>query len=122
VLLNAALTPETRFLIGAPEIALMRRGAGLVNMSRGGLLDPAALDQALRSGQLGGAVIDVTLPEPPPPEWPYWETPNLIITPHVLSDDIEAYVPRTLDLFFSNLRRHFGEEPLTNVVDLGRNY
>jgi phosphoglycerate dehydrogenase-like enzyme len=122
VVLNTALTPETRFLMGAREFALMRRGAALVNMSRGGLVDPAALDAALRSGQLGGAMIDVTWPEPPPEDWPYWDTPNLIITPHVLSDDIEAYVPRTLDLFFGNLRRYFAGEPLTNLVDLERNY
>jgi phosphoglycerate dehydrogenase-like enzyme len=122
VVLNTALTPETRFLMGAREFALMRRGAALVNMSRGGLVDPAALDAALRSGQLGGAMIDVTWPEPPPEDWPCWDTPNLIITPHVLSDDIEAYVPRTLDLFFGNLRRYFAGEPLTNLVDLERNY
>lgn len=122
VMLNTALTPETKFLIGERELALMRRGAGLVNMSRGGLVDPAALDAALRSGHLSGAVIDVAWPEPPPADWPYWDTPNLMITPHVLSDDIDAYVPRTLELFFSNLRRHFAGEPLTNLVDLGRSY
>ena len=122
VMLNTALTPETKFLIGKRELDLVKRGAGLVNMSRGGLVDPAALDEALRSGQLGGAVIDVTYPEPPPADWPYWDTPNLIITPHVLSDDIDAYVPRTLDLFFANLRRHFAGEPLTNRVDLARAY
>jgi phosphoglycerate dehydrogenase-like enzyme len=122
VLLNTALTPQTRFLMGKGEFALTRQGAAFVNMSRGGLVDPAALDEALRSGHLSGAVIDVTYPEPPPEDWPYWDTPNLIITPHVLSDDIEEYVPRTLDIFFSNLRRHFAGEPLTNVVDLERAY
>jgi phosphoglycerate dehydrogenase-like enzyme len=122
VLVNTALTSETRFLFGEKEFALMRKGAGFINMSRGGLVDHAALDGALRNGHLSGAVIDVTYPEPPPADWPYWETPNLIITPHVLSDDIDAYVPRTLDIFFSNLRRYFAGEPLTNVVDLGREY
>jgi len=122
VLANTAYTPETHFLFGKKAFDLMKRGAGFGNMSRGGLVDPAALDQALRSGQLSGAVVDVTYPEPPPKDWPYWDTPNLIITPHVLSDDIENYVPRTLDLFFSNLRHHFNGEPLTNQVDLGRNY
>lgn len=122
VMLTTALTPTTRFFFAEREFALMRRGARFVNMSRGGLVDPAALDAALRSGQLGGALIDVTYPEPPPADWPYWDTPNLIITPHVLSDDIDAYVPRTLDLFFDNLRRHFAGEPLTNVVDLERQY
>ena len=122
VLANTAYTPETHFLFGKKEFDLMKRGAGFANMSRGGLVDPAALDQALRSGQISGAVIDVTYPEPPPKDWPYWDTPNLIITPHVLSDDIENYVPRTLDLFFNNLRHYFNGEPLTNQVDLGRNY
>ena len=122
VMLNTALTPDTKFLIGRNELALMKKGSSLANMSRGGLVDPAALDEALRSGHLAGALIDVSYPEPPPPDWPYWETPNLMITPHVLSDDIEAYVPRTLDIFFANLRRHFQGEPLTNRVDLERAY
>ena len=122
VLLNLALTPETKFIIGRKELALMRKGAALANMSRGGLVDPAALDAALREGHLSGAAIDVTFPEPPPADWPYWDTPNLMITPHVLSDDIEAYVPRTLDLFFGNVRRHLAGEPLTNLVDLDRQY
>lgn len=122
VLLNTALTPQTRFLFKAEEFALMRKGAGFVNMSRGGLVDPAALDSALRSGHLSGAVIDVTYPEPPPEDWPYWDTPNLIITPHVLSDDIDQYVPRTLERFFNNLRAFFQGQPLTNQVDLTRQY
>ena len=122
VLVNTALTPDTRFIMGEKEFGLLCWGAGFINMSRGGLVDPAALDKALRSGQVGGAVIDVTYPEPPPEDWPYWDTPNLIITPHVLSDDIDNYVPRTLDLFFDNLRSFFDGRPLTNQVDLGRNY
>jgi len=122
VLLNAALTPETRFIFGAREFALMRRGASFMNMSRGGLVDPAALDAALRSGHLAGAMIDVAYPEPPGSDWINWDTPNLIVTPHVLSDDIDEYVPRTLDVFFDNVRRFFDGRPLTNVVDLVRQY
>jgi phosphoglycerate dehydrogenase-like enzyme len=122
VMLNTALTPATKFLIGRKELGLMKKGSSLANMSRGGLVDPEALDHALRSGHLAGALIDVSYPEPPPADWPYWETPNLMITPHVLSDDIEAYVPRTLDIFFANLRRHFKGEPLTNRVDFERAY
>jgi phosphoglycerate dehydrogenase-like enzyme len=122
VFVNVALTPETKFVIGREELNRMKKGAALANMSRGGLVDPAALDAALRAGHLSGAAIDVTFPEPPPADWPYWDTPNLMITPHVLSDDIEAYVPRTLDLFFGNLRHHFAGEPLTNLVDVERQY
>jgi phosphoglycerate dehydrogenase-like enzyme len=122
VLLNTALTSKTRFLMGAKEFARMKPGAGFINMSRGGLVDPAALEQSLRSRHLGGAMIDVTFPEPLPADATLWDAPNLIITPHVLSDDLENYVPRTLDIFFGNVRRYLKGEPLSNVVDPAREY
>ncbi|HLI12084.1 MAG TPA: D-2-hydroxyacid dehydrogenase [Alphaproteobacteria bacterium] len=122
VLLNTALTSKTRFLMGAKEFALMKPSAGFINMSRGGLVDPRALEAALRDGRLGGAVIDVTYPEPLPADATLWDAPNLIITPHVLSDDLDQYIPRTLDIFFENLRRYLAGKPLTNVVDLAREY
>lgn len=122
VLLNASLTSQTRFLMGRTEFSLMRRGAAFINMSRGGLVDPKALEEALRSDQLGCAIIDVTYPEPLPSDSTLWEAPNLIITPHVLSDDLDEYIPRTLDIFFENVRRCLAGEPLTNVVDVEREY
>ena len=122
VLLNTALTTETKFLMGRREFGLMKPGAGFINMSRGGLVDPEALEAALRSGHLSGAMIDVSYPEPLPPEATLWDAPNLIITPHVLSDDIEHYIPRTLDIFFDNIRRYLVGEPLRNVVDIAREY
>ena len=122
VLLNTALTSETKFLMGRKEFDLMKPGAGFINMSRGGLVDPEALEAALRSGRLSGAMIDVSYPEPLPPEATLWDAPNLIITPHVLSDDIEQYIPRTLDIFFDNIRRYLAGEPLRNVVDIAREY
>ena len=122
VLVNTALTPDTRFIMGEKEFGVMRKGAGFINMSRGGLVDPAALDKAKHNNHQKNNNKNVTYPEPPPEDWPYWDTPNLIITPHVLSDDIDNYVPRTLDLFFDNLRSFFDGRPLTNQVDLGRNY
>jgi phosphoglycerate dehydrogenase-like enzyme len=122
VLLNTALTTETKFLIGRRELELMKPGAGFINMSRGGLVDPEALEASLRSGHLGGAMIDVSYPEPLPADATLWDAPNLIITPHVLSDDIEHYIPRTLDVFFDNIRRYLAGEPLRNVVDIAREY
>jgi len=122
VLLNTALTSHTRFLMGRREFALMKPGAGFINMSRGGLVDPQALEEALRTGHLGGAMIDVSYPEPLPADASLWDAPNLIITPHVLSDDIEHYIPRTLDIFFDNIRRYIAGKPLRNVVDLEREY
>ena len=122
VLLNTALTSQTRFLMGKQEFALMKPGAGFINMSRGGLVEPTALEENLRSGHLGGAMIDVSYPEPLPAESTLWDVPNLLITPHVLSDDIEQYIPRTLDIFFDNVKRYLAGQPLRNVVDLKREY
>jgi phosphoglycerate dehydrogenase-like enzyme len=122
VLVTAALTSATRHLFGRREFAAMKRTAGFINMTRGGVVDAEALVEALRQGTLSGALIDVASPEPLPSDSPLWDAPNLIITPHVLSDDDEEYVPRTLDIFFDNVRRYFAGRPLWNRVDLEREY
>jgi D-3-phosphoglycerate dehydrogenase len=82
VTLHSPLTDETRGMFGAAEFARMRPGAYLVNVSRGGLVDEQALVDALLSGHLGGAGIDVLSTEPPPPDSPIFGAPNTIITPH----------------------------------------
>ncbi|WJR74993.1 D-2-hydroxyacid dehydrogenase [Bradyrhizobium sp. NP1] len=122
VLVNISLTSTTRFIMAREEFRRMKRGAAFINMSRGGLVDPKALEEALRTDQIGCAIIDVTYPEPLPADASLWDAPNLLITPHVLSDDLDQYVPRTLDIFFNNVRRHLAGEPLTNVVDVSREY
>jgi phosphoglycerate dehydrogenase-like enzyme len=122
VLVNISLTSATRFLIGRKEFGLMKRGAAFINMSRGGLVDPKALEEALRTDQLGCAIVDVTFPEPLPADASLWDAPNLLITPHVQSDDLDQYVPRTLDIFFNNVKRLLGGKALTNIVDLKREY
>lgn len=122
VLINTALTAATRFLIGRREFALMKHDAAFINMSRGGLVDPKALEEALRTDRIGCAIIDVTFPEPLPADSTLWDAPNLIITPHVMSDDLDQYVPRTLDIFFDNVRRQLAGKPLTNIVDIRREY
>src|SRR6267142_2407945 len=82
VVIAAPETPETKHLIGAQQIARMKRGARLINVARGSLLDETALMAGLRSGALGGAALDVTGVEPLPAESPLWSAPNLFITPH----------------------------------------
>ena len=116
VLITTPLTPETEHLIDRRRLGLMKPGAGLINIGRARVVDYAALADRLRDGSLSGAILDVFDPEPLPPDSPLWDTPNLIMTPHVSSDDDEAYIPRTLDLFFDNLRRHFAGKPLRNRV------
>jgi D-3-phosphoglycerate dehydrogenase len=82
VSLHLPLTPATRGLIGAAELALMKDGALLINTARGALVDTAALLRALDEGRLGGAGLDVTDPEPPPPGHPLRDHPGVIVTPH----------------------------------------
>ena len=80
--MHAPLTPQTRGLIGSREIDLLPDGAYVVNVSRGGLVDAAALVEALRSGRLGGAALDVLEVEPPTADAPAPEAPRLVVTPH----------------------------------------
>jgi phosphoglycerate dehydrogenase-like enzyme len=116
VLVTAPLTVETRHMIGARELDLMKPGAGLINYSRANLVDYKALARKLRAGELS-AILDVFDPEPLPSSSPLWKVPNLIITPHCSSDDKEQYTPRTLDLVFRNMERFIQGKPLLNRVD-----
>lgn len=122
VVLAAPLTPETRNLLDRRRIALMKKGAGLFNIGRAGSLDHAALVEALRSGALSGAVLDVHDPEPLPPSSPLWQAENVILTPHVTSDDLDSYLPKTYDLVFENAARLLRGEKLVNAVDPARGY
>ncbi|MDZ4735085.1 MAG: D-2-hydroxyacid dehydrogenase [Rhodospirillaceae bacterium] len=117
VFMATPLTGETRGLMDRRRLALMKPGSGIVNVGREGVMDYAALAEQLRRGHLSGAILDVFDPEPLAPESPLWQTPNLIVTPHVSADDGDSYVAITLKLFFDNMRRHLNGEPLRNVVD-----
>ena len=122
VLVTAPLTRETEALIDRRALASMKRGAGLINMGRARVVDYVALADELRSGRLRGAVLDVFDPEPLPADSPLWSTPNLVISPHVSSDDVGNYIDRTLDVFFANVRRFLSNRPLRNRVVKARQY
>jgi phosphoglycerate dehydrogenase-like enzyme len=115
--LAAPLTGPSRGLIGRRELQLLKPGAGLVNVGRGGLVDEAALVAALRSGRLSGAILDVFAEEPLPKDSPLWDAPNLLVVPHVSSDDRDAYMPRNYDLLLRNCRRFLAGRPLLNRID-----
>jgi phosphoglycerate dehydrogenase-like enzyme len=117
VVVAAPLTPETKNLLDRRRIALMKPGAGFLNIGRAGSVDHAALVEALRSGALSGAILDVHDPEPLPGSSPLWLAENVILTPHVTSDDLDEYLPKTLDLVFANAARLIRGEPLVNAVD-----
>jgi phosphoglycerate dehydrogenase-like enzyme len=114
------LTPETRGLVGREVLQSMKPGSVLINLSRGTVVDEAALREALLKGPLRGAVMDVFEKEPLPAENPLWDTPNLVITPH--TGDIQGWREKVADLFCDNLRRRLLGEPLRNVVDPERGY
>lgn len=114
VSLHAPLSPGTRGLMNAQRLAMMKRGALLVNTGRGPLVDDNAVAEALRSGQLGGFAADVLFPEPPPAEHPLYGAPNCILTPHLGWASPEARA-RLLADSIENLRAFVAGAP-RNVV------
>ena len=121
VMLACPKTPETYHLIGSEELAIMRQTAYLVNVTRGGIIDEDALVDALKNGEIAGAGLDVTEIEPPPPDSPLWDAPNLIITPHRAGSS--QHRPRkTFEFFCENLERYLKGEPLRNVVGKRRGF
>jgi D-3-phosphoglycerate dehydrogenase len=103
-------------MIDAAALAAMKRGSILINMARGKLLDENALADALESGHLDSAALDVTPEEPPPATSRLWTAPRLIITPHVAGQSARRIDAMT-DFFCDNLRRSLTGAPLRNLVD-----
>ncbi len=121
LVLAAPLTPSTRSLIGARQLALLNPGAVLVNVGRGPVVDEAALLAALRSGQLSGAALDVFDTEPLPRSSQLWTQPGVLVSPH--SADVTAPTDtRSLDLIVDNVGRFRSGAALRNVVDPARGY
>lgn len=88
--LHCALTPDTRHVLNTEALGRMKRTAVVINTGRGGLIDQAALIQAVRDGRIGGAGLDVTDPEPPAPDDPILHTPGIFVTPHIGSCSVRA--------------------------------
>lgn len=116
-------TPETEGMIGAAEFAALKPGAYFVNIARGKVVDEPALIQALQSGHLSGAALDVFDTEPLPPESPLWEMPNVVVTPHSAST-FYAENSRIIDLFLENLDLFLAgqTDKMRNVLDKARLY
>jgi len=120
LVIAAPLTPQTHSLLGAAQLAQLPKGAVLVNVGRAKILDTDALVDALESGHLGGASLDVFPQEPLPPEHRLWKMPNVILTPHT-SGFRQGHWDDVVDLFAENLERFRRGEPLKFQVqpDLG---
>lgn len=115
VVVCAPLTPETRNLIGAEELAALKPTAYLVDVSRGGVVNTAALIAALRERRIAGAALDVFPEEPLPADSPLWKLPNVLVTPHV-AGITPRYDERAVELFAENLNRYLTGQPLFNRV------
>lgn len=116
VAVTIALTPETTHLLGDAEFEASKRGAFIVNVARGPVLDQPALVRALQSGRLGGAGVDVSDPEPLPADDPLWTAPNVLISPHFAGSGSPRSVQRLADGVADNLRRLMAGQPLQHVV------
>jgi len=121
VVVAAPLTRETTLLLDAEGIAALKPGAIVINIARGQLIDESALAEALVSGRLGGAALDVFTAEPLPADSPFWSLPNVIVTPHN-SGFRAGHFDAVIDLFSENLTRFERGLELLNVVDLQSGY
>jgi phosphoglycerate dehydrogenase-like enzyme len=121
VVLAAPLTPRTRHLIDARRLNLFKAGAFLINVSRGALVEEAALVKALREHKLAGAALDVFEEEPLSRWSPLWKMPQVLITPHT-AFLTEKVWQRHYEVFAANLKRYLAGQPLEGMVDLKRGY
>ncbi len=121
VVLCLPLTPSTKYTVDADELAAMKRGAYLFNIGRGELINQEALVAAIRGGSIAGAGLDVTTPEPLPPDSPLWEMPNVLVTGHTAART-PRYWERGIELLADNVRRFIAGEELQDTVDTKAGY
>ena len=123
IVISVPATAETEHLIGAAELAAMKPGAVLVNVARGSVIDQDALVAALDAGRIGGALLDVTMPEPLPADHPLWSLDNAQVTMHLSGrGPLDRMFARAADRFVANLNRWHAGEPVTPQVDLALGY
>jgi len=115
LILACPLTDKTRQLVNERTLAALPRGAHLINVARGEVVDEAALVSALQTGHLGGAFLDVFAHEPLPPDSPLWAMPQVMVTPHAAGHS-DGNEKRVSQMFLDNLRRYTVGQSLLNVV------
>lgn len=121
IVLATPLTPETKHLIGEPELALCKPSAILINIARGPVVDEQALIHALEHGTISAAGLDVFDKEPLALDNPLWNMPQVIVTPH-MAGHMPDYDDNVIAIFLENLRRYQAKQPLINVVDKKAGY
>lgn len=115
--LSVPQTNETIGLINKKRLDMLKPSCGVVNIGRESVLDYKALCEKLKNNQIAGAILDVFSQEPINKDSELWNTPNLIITPHVSSDSEGNYVEMVLDIFFENLKLFLNNKKLNNLID-----
>jgi phosphoglycerate dehydrogenase-like enzyme len=121
VMVAAPLTPETRGLVGAAQIAAMKPTAVIINVGRGAIIDEAALIDALQNERIAGAALDVFTVEPLAPGHPFYRLKNVLLSPHT-ADHVQDFVHLAVECFLDNLSRFQSKEPLQNIVDKHAGY
>ncbi|MFC2058593.1 D-2-hydroxyacid dehydrogenase [Chloroflexota bacterium] len=115
------LTPETTKIIGEAELRAMKPTSYMITISRGGIIDEAALIRALKEGWIAGAGVDVFETEPLPTDSELWDLPNVILSPH-MAGSTPLYHERATRIFCENLKRYLARQPLINVADKNAAY
>jgi phosphoglycerate dehydrogenase-like enzyme len=121
IIVTAPLTPETRGMIGEPEFRAMKPTARFINVTRGEIADPVALERALTEGWIAGAGLDAHHIEPLPDDSILWDLPNVLVTPHNASTST-ASKARAIESLAANLRLFGHEEPLIHTIDRSAGY
>lgn len=116
-------TPLTKNMLNKDKISMFKKGAIFVNVGRGDILDEDALYCSLKSGALGGAVLDVTRNEPLDPKSPLWDMPSVIITPHISGSNYDKLnISKILEIFIENFKRYIAGSMLCNIIDNNKGY
>lgn len=121
VVVAAALTPESRGMVGASTFNAMKRDAVLINVARGAIVDERALVEAMQAGEIRGACLDVFDQEPLPSDHPFYTLPGVVVTPHN-SPDSQSVMAHMVGIFVENFRHFCAGEPLLNVVNKQAGY
>ncbi len=122
IVLAVPATPDTFHMIGAAELAAMKSDAVIVNIARGSVIDQDALVTALEAGRIGGALLDVTSPEPLPEDHPLWTLDNAQVTMHLSGNAQMLMFQRSAERFLVNLERYHAGQPLVPTVDYAAGY
>jgi len=119
VVVTLPATPETTNFANRGFFKAMKKTAYLINIARGAIVDEGALEEALKTGQIAGAVLDVMKQEPPPPESPLWDCPNLILSAHISGPNLPEEM---VEIFKENFQRYLQEEPLKGFINFERGF